>query len=161
MGFFAPMYYYVVSALVGDLLNKYERFDQLNILERDLKKIIPLEPENADALNALGYSLTDQTDRHDEALMLIKKALTIKPNEAAFIDSMGWVMYRLKNLDEAVKYLRRALEMLPNDEVAAHLGEVLWMLGEKLEARGVWNKALELTPESNILERVINLLTDR
>jgi tetratricopeptide (TPR) repeat protein len=132
-----------------------EKFGHLNILERDLKTIINLEPNNADALNALGYSLTDQTDRHDEALELITKALDIKPNEAAFIDSMGWVLYRLKDFEEALTYLRRALELFQNDEVAAHLGEVLWALGEEIEAGEVWQKALELAPESEILKQVI------
>ena len=133
-----------------------EKFDRMDILERDLRKIITLEPNNADALNALGYSLTDQTNRHEEALVLIEKALAIKPNEAAFIDSMGWVLYRLKKLEEAVKFLRQALDMFQNDEVAAHLGEVLWRLGEKLEAGRVWEKALELKPDSEILNRVVN-----
>jgi tetratricopeptide (TPR) repeat protein len=132
-----------------------EKFDHLDILERDLKTIISLEPNNADALNALGYSLTDQTDRHEEALVLITKALDIKPNEAAFIDSMGWVLYRLENFEEALTYLRRALELFPNDEVAAHLGEVLWALGEEIEAGEVWQKALEMAPDSEILEQVI------
>ena len=132
-----------------------EKFGHLDILERDLKAIISLEPNNADALNALGYSLTDQTDRHEEALELITKALNIKPNEAAFIDSMGWVLYRLENFEEAVTYLRRALELFPNDEVAAHLGEVLWALGEEIEAGEVWQKALEMAPDSEILKQVI------
>ena len=137
-----------------------ERFDRLDILERDLRAIIELEPDNADALNALGYSLTDQTDRHEEALVLIEKALTIKPDEAAFIDSMGWVQYRLKNFDEAARYLREALDMFPNDEVAAHLGEVLWSLGKKIEAGQVWEKALELTPDSEILKQVIDRFSE-
>jgi tetratricopeptide (TPR) repeat protein len=132
-----------------------EKFGHLEILERDLKAIISIEPDNADALNALGYSLTDQTDRHEEALELITKALNIKPNEAAFIDSMGWVLYRLENFEEAVTYLRRALELFPNDEVAAHLGEALWALGEEAEAGEVWQKALEKAPDSEILEQVI------
>jgi tetratricopeptide (TPR) repeat protein len=133
-----------------------ERFDNLGILERDLRTIIELEPGNADALNALGYSLTDQTDRHEEALVLIERALVIKPDEPAFIDSIGWVMYRLENFDEAVTHLRRALELFPNDEVAAHLGEALWAVGEKLEADQIWRKALEMTPDSEILKRVMD-----
>ena len=132
------------------------KFNHLDILERDLRAIIALEPDNADALNALGYSLTDRTSRHEEALGLIERALAIKPNEAAFIDSMGWVLYRLEKMEEAVKFLRQALEMFANDEVAAHLGEVLWELGERLEAGRVWEKALELKPDSEILNQVIN-----
>ena len=132
-----------------------QRFDRLDILESDLRTIIELDPANADALNALGYTLTDQTDRHEEALDLIRKALAIKPGEAAFIDSMGWVMYRLNNLQEALVHLRRALELFPNDEVAAHLGEVLWEFGEQMEANQVWEKALELAPNSEILKNVM------
>jgi len=132
-----------------------QRFDRMDILENDLKRVIELDPVNADALNALGYSLTDQTDRHDEALVLIEKALEIKPNEAAFIDSMGWVQYRLNNFDEAVIHLRRALELFKNDEVAAHLGEVLWIMGEQTEANQIWDDALELAPDSDILKNVM------
>ena len=132
-----------------------QRFGYLDILESDLRRIITVDPENADALNALGYTLTDQTDRHEEALELIEKALEIKPGEAAFIDSMGWVQYRLQNYDAAILHLRRALELFQNDEVAAHLGEVLWVVGEKVEAIEIWNKALEWAPESEILKSVM------
>ncbi len=138
-----------------------EKFDRFDILERDLRTIISIDPDNADALNALGYSLADQTDRYEEALELIEKALRLKPDEAAFIDSMGWVMYRLQNLPEAEKYLRKALKMFPNDEVAAHLGEVLWSLGEKNEADRVWKEALELKPDSEILKQVIEKFSGR
>ena len=132
-----------------------ERFDRLDVLEYDLRRILEIDPENADALNALGYTLTDRTDRHEEALLLIEEALALKPDEPAFIDSMGWVQYRLKNYEVAIEYLRRALSLFQNDEVAAHLGEVLWITGEKTEAREVWNKALELAPESEILQDVM------
>jgi tetratricopeptide (TPR) repeat protein len=136
-----------------------EKFSRLDILERDLNRIIDIDPENADALNALGYTLTDKTDRHEEALVLIERALELKPDEAAFIDSLGWVMYRLERFDEALDHLRRALDLFPNDEVAAHLGEVLWMVGEKVEAGKVWDEALKLKPDSEILKRVIERFT--
>ena len=136
-----------------------EKFNRMDILERDLRAIIDIDPTNADALNALGYTLTDRTDRHEEALALIERALTIRPEEAAFIDSMGWVLYRLQNFEKAVAHLRRALELFPNDEVAAHLGEVLWKMGEQLEANNVWNKALEMAPDSDILKRIIQQFT--
>ena len=136
-----------------------ERFDRLDILERDLLRVLVLDPENADAMNALGYSLADQTDRYAEALALIQRALQIKPQEAAFIDSLGWVQYRLQNFEEAVILLRRALALFENDEVAAHLGEVLWMLGEQAEALEIWNKALELVPDSGPLNQVIERFT--
>ena len=136
-----------------------QKFGRLDILERDLRAIIIKDPGNADALNALGYTLTDLTNRHEEALALLQRARAIKPNEAAFIDSLGWVLYRLKNFEEAVVHLRKALALYPNDEVAAHLGEVLWVMGEHLEANQIWQKALELAPDSEILKRVINQFT--
>ncbi|MDA0273135.1 MAG: tetratricopeptide repeat protein, partial [Proteobacteria bacterium] len=132
-----------------------QRFGRPDILEADLRRVIELDPNNADALNALGYTLTDQTDRHEEALELIEKALTIKPDEAAFLDSMGWVQYRLNNYDLALTYLRRAFELFLNDEIAAHLGEVLWVVGDRTEANQVWEKGLELAPDSEILKKVI------
>ena len=131
---------------------QHGRMDQM---EQDLEHIIAKQPLNGDALNALGYTLADQTDRYQEALGLIERALAIKPDEAAFIDSMGWVQYRLKNYSEAILHLRRALELFTNDEVAAHLGEVLWVSGSKDEAIKVWRKALELAPQSEILQKVI------
>lgn len=135
-----------------------QRFGRLDILEADLRTVIEIDPANADALNALGYTLTDQTDRHEEALELIEKALSIKPDEAAFIDSMGWVQYRLKNYEEALIHLRRALSLFQNDEVAAHLGEVLWVTGEEEEAMQVWRDALNLAPDSEILKETMERL---
>ena len=132
-----------------------ERLGRLDVLERDLLKVIEVDPDNADAMNALGYTLTDQTDRHAEALALIEKALEIKPNEAAFIDSLGWAQYRLRNFEDAIVNLRKALSLFDNDEVAAHLGEVLWVSGEQEEARSVWQKALDDRPDSKILKRVM------
>ena len=136
-----------------------QTFERLDILERDLYQIIEMDPQNADALNALGYTLTDQTDRHDEALGLIERALVIRPNEAAFIDSLGWVQYRLGNFSAAVEHLKRALTLFPNDEVASHLGEALWALGHIKEAKNVWQEALKKTPDSEILLQVIEKFT--
>ncbi len=136
-----------------------EKLGRLDILERDLKDIITRDPNNADALNALGYTLADRTERHTEALDLIQRALHIKPNEAAFIDSLGWVMYRLEQFDQAILNLRRALALFQNDEVAAHLGEVLWVVGDTLEANKVWHEALDLKPDSEVLKKVIERFT--
>ena len=132
-----------------------ERFGHLDILETNLRQLLALDPTHAEALNALGYTLTEQTDRHAEALLLIEQALALKPEEAAFIDSLGWVQYRLQNYDAALQHLRRALALFPNDEIAAHLGEVLWTIGAQTEAKTIWDRALEMSPESEILRDVI------
>jgi len=136
-----------------------ERLDQLDLLERDLKKIIELDENNADALNALGYTLADRTDRYQEAYGYVKRALALRPNDNAILDSMGWVLYRLGKYNEAIKMLRQSLEIRLDPEVAAHLGEVLWVNGEREDAREIWRQALEVAPGDrrllNIMERFI------
>ena len=130
---------------------------RLEVVERDLRRLLELEPEHADALNALGYSLADMTDRYAEAHDLIQRALALKPDEGAILDSMGWVQYRLGNPQLALDYLRQASAKLPDDpEVAAHLGEVLWALDQREEARRVWEKARAAAPEHAYLLRVID-----
>ncbi|MCA8967343.1 MAG: tetratricopeptide repeat protein [Planctomycetes bacterium] len=130
-----------------------ERLDQLDVVERDLKAIIAREPNNADALNALGYTLADRTDRYEDALGYIERALALKPEDHYIIDSMGWVLYRLGRLQEAIDYLRRAMELSGDPEVAAHLGEALWVAGDKQGAREIWEAALRTTPDdARILE---------
>ncbi|MFT7218983.1 MAG: tetratricopeptide (TPR) repeat protein [Candidatus Azotimanducaceae bacterium] len=135
-----------------------QRFGRLDILEQDLRRVLSVDPDNADAMNALGYTLADLTDRHEEAFELIERALALRPDEPAFIDSMGWVLYRLGDYEKAVTYLRRALALFNNDEVAAHLGEVLWVMGSQREATQIWQEALELAPDSEILKSVMQRL---
>ena len=131
------------------------RLDRLEILERDLREILSKEPDHAEALNALGYTLADKTDRLDEAMELIQRALSQKPNDYYILDSMGWVLYRLGRYQEAVEYLRRALALKDDPEIAAHLGEVLWVMGRKDDAREVWDTALETTPgDKRILDAI-------
>jgi tetratricopeptide (TPR) repeat protein len=115
-----------------------EEINQTANAEKDLRRVVELKPNDADALNALGYTLADRTEHKDEALGLIQKALSLKPDDPAIIDSLGWVQYRLGNLVDAVKSLRRAFERQPDAEIAAHFGEVLWISGSKDEARKVW-----------------------
>jgi tetratricopeptide (TPR) repeat protein len=129
--------------------------DRVDILERDLNAVLGKDPTNAEALNALGYTLADRTDRYPEALGYIQRALEIKPDEAAILDSMGWVQYRLGNLPEALKYLQRAVERTRDGEIAAHLGEVLWALGQRDEAWKVWEGALAEFPDHAYLLKVI------
>jgi tetratricopeptide (TPR) repeat protein len=123
-----------------------EKLDRLELLEEDLRTILERDPDNAQALNALGYTLADRTERYEEAHALIEKALELRPDDYYILDSMGWVLYRLGRLEEALEYLRRAAALSDDVEVAAHLGEVLWVMGERQEAREVWNSALEHTP---------------
>lgn len=128
-----------------------EKLGNLEQLEQDLEHIISLEPDNATALNALGYTLADRSTRLDEAQALIEKALIIAPKDPAILDSLGWVYFRLGKLKESLELLQQAFAMFPDAEVAAHLGEVLWAMGDKKQAKSVWRKALDKTPESQIL----------
>lgn len=128
-----------------------ESLGRIDDLERDLRAIIERDPNNVDALNALGYTLADRTDRYDEAYVFIQRALSLSPQNNAILDSMGWVLYRLGDHKEAIKYLRRSLEIEQNHEVAAHLGEVLWVSGEHEEAINVWEQALDLFPNDQTL----------
>ncbi len=136
-------------ALIG------EKLDMMDLTERDLRAILVQDPENAQALNALGYTLADRTDRYQEALDLIERALALKPDDPFVLDSMGWIQYRLGNHEEAIKYLKRALSIRNDAEISAHLGEVLWVTGDRRQARSVWKKALEDTPDSEVLNGVI------
>jgi tetratricopeptide (TPR) repeat protein len=128
-----------------------EKVDRLDVLESDLKAILERDPDNATALNALGYTLADRTDRYQEALDYVSRALEQRPDDPAVIDSMGWVQFRLGNLDEAEDYLRRAYAQFPDPEVAAHLVEVLWVQGERIEARSLFDKAIQAAPDSEPL----------
>ena len=135
-----------------------EQMGRIDLLERDLRRIIDREPSNSQALNALGYTLADRTDRFDEALGLIEKALEISPNDFYILDSMGWVMYRLGRFEEAITYLNQAREIRDDPEVAAHLGEVLWVMGNKDEARTLLQNAIKVTPDDERLLEVIKKL---
>ena len=132
-------------AMVAEPLNR------LSVLEQDLRVILKKDPDNTQALNALGYTLTDRTDRHDEALILIKKAVELKPNDPFYLDSLGWVYYRLGNLHVAERYLRQAADVQPDAEFLAHLGEVLWQIGKQEEAKQVWKKGLQQTKDNQLL----------
>jgi tetratricopeptide (TPR) repeat protein len=128
-----------------------ERRGDIAAMERDLRAMLRLDPDSALAMNALGYSLANLTDRHAEALALIERALALKPDDPAIIDSMGWVQYRLGHIEKALTYLRQAFEKYPDHEVAAHLGEVLWVSGNREEAGEIWRKGLESKPDSRLI----------
>ena len=136
-----------------------EKRGDLAQLERDLRFILEQEPDNAMALNALGYTLADRTNRYEEARRLIEQAYQLSPDDAAVIDSLGWVNYRMGNLAEAERLLRLAMDKMPDAEIAAHLGEVLWVRGKQREARKVWAEALKSDPENTTLLRTLQRLT--
>ena len=132
-----------------------EKIGRLDQLEMDLRTILRHEPNHAQALNALGYTLADATHRHSEAYELIKKALELRPSDFYILDSMGWVLYRMGRLDEAIEYLRKAFNSRQDPEIAAHLGEVLWVRGKREQAKEVWEAALKQMPEDTHLLNVI------
>ena len=135
-----------------------EQFNDFATTENDLRFILSRDPENVTALNALGYTLSNHTERYNEALDLIKKALAIKPDDPAIIDSMGWVQYRLGQFKEAINNLESAFEKFDDDEVAAHLIEVYWVSGEKKKARSLIKKFKKQQEETPKVDEAINRL---
>jgi tetratricopeptide (TPR) repeat protein len=132
-----------------------ERLGRIDMLEADIKFILKTEPNNAHALNALGFTLADQTDRYEEAYAYIKRAIEINPDDAAIIDSWGWIHYRMGDYDKAIALLRTALSRFDDAEIASHLGEVLWVSGNQDEARSIWQKALKKSPDAPALQSVM------
>jgi tetratricopeptide (TPR) repeat protein len=139
----------------GDLLYSRalmaEKIDRIDLLEADLRAILADDPNNATALNALGYTLADRNERIEEAFAYIKRALKAKPDDPTVIDSMGWVQFRMGNINEAEHYLRRAFELLQDAEIAGHLSEIIWEKGNKSEARDLIREALKREPEDEYL----------
>ncbi len=135
-----------------------QRLGDLAQLESDLKVILSISPNNATVLNALGYTLADQTDRYEEALELIAKALDLAPGEPAILDSMGWVLFKLGRLQEAEQQLRLAYQHLQDPEIAAHLGEVLMAMGKSDEATQLWSSAIEAAPQHQALIETLKRL---
>ncbi|WP_027148078.1 tetratricopeptide repeat protein [Methylobacter tundripaludum] len=128
-----------------------ERLNKLDVLEADLKKILAKYPDDAEALNALGYSLLGNAGRYADAEKYLQQALNLQPNEAVIMDSFGWLQFKLGRLEQALGYLERAYAKQQEGEIAAHLAEVLWALGRKEEARKVFNKAIKKAPEDEYL----------
>jgi tetratricopeptide (TPR) repeat protein len=132
-----------------------EKLGNIEQLETDLRHIISLSPNNAEAINALGYTLANKTDRIGEALSLIKQAIELAPNNPAIIDSLGWAYYRQGDLNQALELLQKAFNAFPDHEVAAHLGEVLWKLKRNSDAKSIWQKGLEQKPDSSIIKETL------
>jgi tetratricopeptide (TPR) repeat protein len=127
-------------ALMADRVNK------LDVMEADLRKILAKSPDNVEALNALGYSLADKTTRYSESETYLLHALRLKPDEPVILDSYGWLKYKTGQLQTALDYLQRAYDKQPETEIAAHLAEVLWVMGRKDEAKKLFDKAIEKAP---------------
>jgi tetratricopeptide (TPR) repeat protein len=144
--------------LLYDLALTAEKLERFDLLESHLRKLIEVKPDHAHAYNALGYSFADRNMRLPEARKLVEKALELAPEDYFIIDSLGWVLYREGDLKGAARELRRAYGGRPDAEIGAHLGEVLWMLGERDEARRIWDESLKAGPENETLQKTIKRL---
>ena len=132
-----------------------EKLDRLDDMERLLRQVIAIKPDNAHAHNALGYSLADRRLRLPEARQLVQRALELLPGDPFITDSLGWVEFRMGNGQEAVRLLREAYATRPDTEIAAHLGEVLWSLGQRDEARRVWREAKGRDAGNDVLRETL------
>ena len=144
--------------LLYDLALTAEKLERFDLLEANLRKLIQLKPDHAHAYNALGYSFAERNLRLPEARKLVEKALEISPEDFFIIDSLGWVLYREGDLKGAARELRRAYSGRPDAEIGAHLGEVLWVLGERDEARRIWDESLKTAPDNETLQKTIKRL---
>jgi len=142
-----------------DLLYDYamaaEKVDRIDVVEANLRKLIKIRPDHAHAYNALGYTLADRNERIEEAHGLIQTALKLSPDDPFILDSMGWVLYRMGRSQEGLEYLQRAYKVRPDAEIAAHLGEVLWAVGKRDEARNVWGGAMKEHPDNEALQKTV------
>ncbi|MBX7228063.1 MAG: tetratricopeptide repeat protein [Burkholderiaceae bacterium] len=136
-------------AMLAEKLNRFEE------AELGFKRIIELKPDSAYAYNALGYTLADRNIRLEEAQTLIEKAVNLSPNDAFILDSLGWLQYRQGRIHEALKTLRKAYELRADPEIAAHLGEVLWINGQREEAQTLWRNAQKIEPNNETLKAVM------
>ena len=135
-----------------------EKLGKLDVLEADLRRVIVLRPNDAQAYNALGYTLADHAQRLPEAIALLDKALALAPNDPFILDSAGWAQFRSGNLARAQEYLERAYKMRPDPEIAAHLGEVLWVRGQRDEAGKLWQSSLQAHPQNEVLLETLHRL---
>ena len=135
-----------------------EKLDRVDVMERNLRKVIEIQPEHAHAYNALGYTFADRNQRLPEARKLIEKALELAPQDGYIVDSLGWVLFRMGQMSEAVTQLRRAFEMRPEAEVGAHLGEALWSDGKRDEAQKIWSDLLKESPTNDTLQGTVKRL---
>jgi tetratricopeptide (TPR) repeat protein len=137
--------------LLYDRAMVLEKLDRISEAEAVLRRLVELKPDDAQSLNALGYTLVDRTDKLDEGFKLIERAHKLAPSDPFILDSMGWALYRLGRLDEAEAYLVRAFAERADPEIAAHLGEVLFARGQPQKAREIWQSQLKTTPDHPLL----------
>ncbi len=149
------------TALLYDAAMAAERLDRLDVMEQRLRQVIRLKPDDAHAFNALGYTFADRNVRLQEARELIVQALKLAPDDAYILDSKGWVLFRLGDLARAREYLQRAWQLRPHAEVGAHYGEVLWVTGEREQARRIWRRARDLEPDNETLRSTLQRLEVR
>lgn len=143
-------------SLVADKLN------DTKMAENDLRAILAIQPHHLDALNALGYILTNQTNRYKEAEQYLSLALKLSPNNPSVLDSMGWLYYKMGNYKQSLELLQKAQDIQPDAEIAAHLGEVLWQMKDFEGAKRVWNQALEQHPKhEHILNAMQRLMSSK
>ncbi len=147
--------------LIYDLGMTAEKLDRIDLMEVQMRKLIKLQPDNAQAYNALGYSLADRNIRLEEARQLIEKALSLAPDDASIIDSLGWVQYRLGNNAQAIESLQRAYGLRNDPEIAVHLGEVLWVSGRRADAEKYWKEAGHKEPDNEVLRATLARLNVR
>ena len=133
-----------------------EPLNYLSVLEEDLRTILKKEPSNSHALNALGYTLTDRTNRHQEALILIKKAVELSPNDAFYLDSLAWVYFRLGDFEKAERFIKQAVAIQADPEFLAHLGEILWRQGKYTEAKKAWNDGLKKDVNNKLILKTMS-----
>ena len=145
--------------LLYDLAMVAEKIDRIDVAEAQLKRVIELKPDDAQALNALGYTLVDRTTRAEEGRALIERALKLSPDDPFIMDSMGWALFRLGRYDESLTYLLKAFASRPDAEIAAHLGEVLWIKGDRAKAKEIWSAQLKDSPDHPVLLETVRRLS--
>jgi tetratricopeptide (TPR) repeat protein len=135
-----------------------EKLGSVDVLERHLRRLIALKPDSVQAYNALGYSFADRNIRLEEAAQLIDKALSLAPDDPFILDSKGWLLFRQGKSTAALEVLQKAFAQKPDPEIAAHIGEVLWVLGRSNEALAVWREATKAHPTNEALAATIKRL---
>ncbi len=144
--------------LVYDQAMVAEKLDRIDDMERLLRQVMAAKPDYHHAYNALGYSLADRNLRLNEARQLINKALEFAPNDPYIVDSLGWLEFRSGNAAEALRLLQGAYQARPDAEIAAHMGEVLWNMGQHAQARAIWDEGRGINPDNETLQETIRRL---